>query len=274
MPKGTPLRGRKLIERKEEEDWLRRCLPVIVQPEIDVKAGHPLLTVFFKFRREGGDVSCEVSLIFKGEATYAPPCCNRVDAVPQVSHSMTYVYRTWNRFAYERTADINSFIYLGVDFKNKAEPFSSIWMCDASGQQSWAAGDKLQWPGCVTIHNHFIAETPLEEWAAWEGGAGNEQGGSTASSTTRPLVFLNTCNHMMSTWDANPSLPKRFWVRYCVCRGGRGLAETYARRCIRQKPNLTSLIVCDPIVALCDRNRCSLTGSASASCIAIRAGLA
>ena len=218
-----PVRGRRLLEQKEDEDWLRRCLPVIIQPEIDICAGHPLTTIFFKFRREG-DISCEVSLVFQGEATYAPPCCDR-GAVPLVSHSMTYVYRTWNRFAYERTADINSFIYLGIDFKNKARPFGSIWMCDASGQQSWAAGDKLQWPGCVTIHNHFISETPFQDWALWGGGEGSDSEYSEPRtsppgfahlprSSTRPLVYLNTCNHMMSERDSNPMLPKFVWARY------------------------------------------------------------
>ena len=34
---------------------------------------------------------------------------------------------------------------------------------------------------------------------------------------------------------------------YQVCRGGRGLAESYARRCVARKANLTSLLVCDVI---------------------------
>jgi hypothetical protein len=56
----TPSKGRKFLERKEEEDWLRRCLPVIVQPELDIKAGHPLQCIFYKFRRDAGEVTCEV----------------------------------------------------------------------------------------------------------------------------------------------------------------------------------------------------------------------
>jgi hypothetical protein len=50
---------------------------------------------------------------------------------------------------------------------------------------------------------------------------------------------------MMSQEDANPTLPKLRWSRFLVCRGGRGLAELYARKCVRRKANLTSLLVCD-----------------------------
>jgi hypothetical protein len=130
-------------------------------------------------------------------------------------------------------------------------PYESIWTCDASGGQQWARGDKLQWPGCVTIHNHFMAEVPMSEWAVWGGGEGSESGiGSNVdgfsadrgsnfvgaaqaiastlpgkdsmdngnshsqedllyrlpASSTRPLVYLNTCNHMMNHVDANPLL--------------------------------------------------------------------
>ena len=56
----SPSKGRKFLERKEEEEWLRRCLPVIVQPELDIQAGHPLQCIFYKFRRDAGEVSCEV----------------------------------------------------------------------------------------------------------------------------------------------------------------------------------------------------------------------
>ena len=59
----SPARGRKFLERKEEEDWLRRCLPVIVQPELDIRAGHALQCIFYKFRRDSGDISCEVRQI-------------------------------------------------------------------------------------------------------------------------------------------------------------------------------------------------------------------
>jgi hypothetical protein len=89
MAPKSPIKGKRFLERKQEEDWLKRCLPVIVQPELDIRAGHPLKCIFFKFRRDGDDISCEVSLIFQGESAYSPPCCNP-DAHPNVSHCMTY----------------------------------------------------------------------------------------------------------------------------------------------------------------------------------------
>ena len=98
-------------------------------------------------------------------------------------------------------------------------------MCDASGSspqrsQSWANGDKMAVSGCFTVHNHFVLEAPFETWATWGGGEGGDSDSEVSStpttlpsSSTRPLVYLNTCNHMMGFWDANPALPKFHWTR-------------------------------------------------------------
>lgn len=128
----------------------------------------------------------------------------------------------------------------------------------------------MQWPGCVTIHNHFMAEVPMSEWAVWGGGEGSESGvggdvdsvsadkgknfmddapatassqvdavklpnGSSHSqatsgpkgeeerlyrlpaSSTRPLVYLNTCNHMMNHFDANPLLVRLTIWMFFTC---------------------------------------------------------
>jgi hypothetical protein len=106
-------------------------------------------------------------------------------------------YRTWNRFAYERTADINSFIYLGISFSDKRRPYSDIWMCDASGSspertQTWANGDKLRITGCVTIHNHFVLEAPMEDWATWSGAEGSDSSNVDSADLSKGLPLTST----------------------------------------------------------------------------------
>ena len=71
---------KKVIRQQKERielNWLRRNLPVIVQPVIDIQAGHAFQAIFYKFRREGQEVTCEISLVLEGEATWADfsACC-------------------------------------------------------------------------------------------------------------------------------------------------------------------------------------------------------
>jgi hypothetical protein len=285
---------KKVIRQQKERielNWLRRNLPVIVQPVIDIQAGHAFQAIFYKFRREGQEVTCEISLVLEGEATWADfsACCKNWR--PRVNPAMTYCYRTWNRFVYERTADINSIIFTGVSFTNKSAPWRSIWTADGSGHQTWAHGSKAHYPCWATICAHFTTDSPFEEWskegdedsggARWgkrddndgpdddadadidhnvhqqpygefhdddddekgtaerrvEGAAFPTMAPSTSlssvslsssstlaalssaassSSSTRPLLFINTCNHMMSHADANPSLAKHHWRAYQV----------------------------------------------------------
>ena len=68
--------------------WAQRCAPVIMQPELDITLGFGLRRVFFDFRE---DRTCEVSLVYNGEASYQhsdPLSYNRV---------ATFFYRSFVR---------------------------------------------------------------------------------------------------------------------------------------------------------------------------------
>jgi hypothetical protein len=83
--------------------WLRRCLPIFVQPEVDVANGNGLVKVFFRFERDDmtGRLDCKLCVVLAGEASY-----NRVWATRENLFA-TLMYRTFNRRTYKRTADIN-----------------------------------------------------------------------------------------------------------------------------------------------------------------------
>lgn len=178
-------------------DWLRRCLPVVRQPAVDVGNGHPLAHVFTKFRYDGSHGLCaEVSMVYDGEATYTT-CCARKNT-PRVATLPTFMYRSWNRFAYGRTADINSIVFLNIDLADPVKPWRAIWSFDDSGEQTFTEGDGTHCCGWFTVMKHRVRETPLEAWNLLQG-------------TTRPIVFVNTSNHMMAHRDANPHLEKMEW---------------------------------------------------------------
>lgn len=86
-----------------EVAWLRRCLPVFVQPEVDIANENELVKVFFQFERQAdsGRLDCRLCIVFASEASY-----NRVKEESQ-NTCATILYRTFNRRTYKRTADIN-----------------------------------------------------------------------------------------------------------------------------------------------------------------------
>jgi hypothetical protein len=80
--------------------WLRRCAPVIMQPEMDVANGFGLRRVFFDFRP--AERTCELSLVYDGEASYGytnPLSLNRV---------ATFFYRSFVRPPRTRLALLHS----------------------------------------------------------------------------------------------------------------------------------------------------------------------
>lgn len=86
-----------------EISWLRRCLPVFLQPEIDIANKNELVKVFFQFERQedSGLLYCKLCIVFAGESSY-----NRVKEESE-NTCATILYRTFNRRTYKRTADIN-----------------------------------------------------------------------------------------------------------------------------------------------------------------------
>eukprot|EP00899_Mesostigma_viride_P005822 jgi/Mesvir1/15240/Mv06465-RA.1 len=95
----------------EQLRWLSQCLPIFVQPEIDIRNGHPLVKVYAKFDTEAetGDYCCYLYVVFEGEGSY------QRSRPTSMNHVATFFYRTHNRRVYGRTADINYLIFKGVD---------------------------------------------------------------------------------------------------------------------------------------------------------------
>ena len=144
---------------------------MIVQPSVDVKKGYGLRRVFAKFRRDTGipeqlgQLCCEVCLVFEGEAVYSRcPSCPWTTEEASEAHTATCFYRSWNRFTYERTADVNSVIYTGVSLTDTEKPYHSVWSCDGSGAQSWNHGDRCRCPCWFSVMRHYTENTPFQQW--------------------------------------------------------------------------------------------------------------
>ncbi|OQR84764.1 hypothetical protein ACHHYP_12973 [Achlya hypogyna] len=209
-----------------EVQWLRRCLPIFVQPKVDLENENHLIKVLYAFERDGvtGLLSCRLCIIFAGESSY-----NRGDERKHNGFA-TLMYRSFNRHAYERTADINYLEFRGVDLTpNSVRPWRSIYTGDHSGNQRWAQGDKRNICNWFSLMYHYQMEVPFEEWLC-EG--------------ARPRLFLNTCNHMIGETDNNPSLEKHDWANYPFQEGDADDALAWVKENVPTKFNLYSYCCC------------------------------
>jgi len=257
--------------------WLRRCLPVFAQPEQDVRNGYGLQAVFVKFV---GD-ECHVSHIYKGEASYDrwfPTCTNPlgtflyrsfnywtfrrtadiddlvfrgVDLNPDSDKPWASIWtldhagsQTWSQ-----GRKFNCLCYSFVHHYQEDVPFHS-WstyrepvVCSAtpSPVPSDSESHKCYSPTCFSSDIHLSA-SPVHSLLSppLDRDTSSSRLHSTRKSC-RPLLYLNTMNHLIHPEDGNPSMTKNFWHTYPLFSGGRQEAEAYARAHVPHKWNLFSL---------------------------------
>ena len=216
--------------------WLRRCAPVIMQPAVDIRHGFGLRRIFFDFRAE--ERTCELSLVYDGEASYAwtrPASYNRV---------ATFFYRSFNYRTYKRTADVDRLVYEGVDLARggvdlphatpHATPWEALFTTDYSRDQTWSRGDRGSVCWWFGVMSHYNARLPAAAW------------GRDATHRDRPVVWLSTSNHMMK--ECNVNAGTRFpggwhaWELggYEACFGTRDYAEAWAQQAMPVKTNCFS----------------------------------
>jgi hypothetical protein len=200
--------------------WLRNNLPVIVQPECDIKAGFALVGVFV--RSEGNKI--HLRIIYEGEGSY-----DRRPKRKEILNSFgTLIYRSFNYFTYRRTADIDQLCFENVDFNGvKENAWKSLSTTDYNGEQSWNRGLKKDFCFCYSFTYHYNLEAEYSKWGKY-------------GDTSRPILYLNTCNHLHGPEDKNPDLSKKFWLDYPVWEGDSQAAELYARNICVHKKNLFS----------------------------------
>ena len=195
---------------KNQQRWLEHCSPIFVQATIDV-AINPLLAVFFYFCDE--KKTCTVSHIYRGESSFST-CCETEE-----NCCASFVYRTFNYYKYGRTVDIKTFVFRGVNFNFDRDgricgkPWTSIQTEHGSGMQTWASGDNGD---ClhVSFYHHYEFNVEYDSWLK--------------VSEHRPVIYCNTPNHLIASFEADPDLPKMFHGQYSVFSGDAEQAEQFA----------------------------------------------
>jgi len=200
-----------------QKQWLIANLPIIVQPAVDIRNRNDLLGLFFNFE----DDKCYLNIVYEGEASY-----NRQNP-ENINHLGTFLYRTYNYRLYNRTADIDDFVFHGVDLSPAAkQPWKEISTTDWGGKQTWAEGDKANFLRYYSVVHHYSHTLAFDQWE---------------KSGMRPIVYIITSNHMHCTRDLNPELVKKRHMHYPVWHGTREHAEYYCKNHVGVKVNLYTI---------------------------------
>lgn len=179
----------------------------------------------------------------------------------------TWLYRSFNYFSYGRTADIDDLTFKGISFDPDASDlWQSIHTSDHCGNQTWSQGSKTDFCTFYSLMHHYNADvarselelaSPAEVVKALEQGANVHEplhfhdwkkGHNLYSASVteekapgawfqRPILYLNTQNHLWGQRDLNPRLSKRMWYNYPVFFGNRADAEVYAQKHVPVKSN-------------------------------------
>lgn len=210
--------------------WLRKCLPVFVQPTTDLNNHNNLVRVMYRFEiqedtRECPLYRCHICIIFEGESSYD------IKAPHKMNKIATVLYRSFNRRAFKRTADINYLEFRGVDLRPESDlPWTSIYTADHAGDQQWSRGNRGTCLCCCSsFMHHYKEEKPFDAWVLHD-------------DSNRPIIYLNTQNHMIGEEDNNPELEKYKWINYEISEGDPEEAQDFCETRIPVKRNLYSLL--------------------------------
>ncbi|CAI5968338.1 unnamed protein product [Closterium sp. NIES-65] len=170
----------------------------------------------------GDDLLCELVVVYEGEASY-----RRLNPY-QVNHMATFFYMSFNKIVFGRTADIDYLTITGVNLSldPSTKPWRSVRTTDHCGTQTWSQGNKADLAWWLSLFHHYTVDLPYEDLQKDE------------QAKHRPIIYVNTANHLMGETNANPQFPLTTWKHYPLHRGGPPEAELFARKSILSKPIL------------------------------------
>lgn len=222
MPETKYRMSEELACPSEEQklSWLRSNLPVIVQPVHDCQNGFDFLCAFVEFIPKADAWTAELRLVYRGEGSYSRQDKKVLNPVG------SWLYRSFNYLSFGRTCDINQIAFEGIRFDPKKDelPWKCVSTVDWNGPQEWSKGTKKD----VLLHYSLVHHYHLEaEFDGWE-----------KQENSRPILFINTGNHLHGPEDANPELKKVRFERYPVFEGDPDDAEDFGKVLVPHRCNM------------------------------------
>lgn len=279
--------------------WLEQCLPIVIQPTIDVKNGCGLVCAFAQFEEENYDPSfdmthndkksplnCVVNLIFKGKANYFRSRPTRSNII------INLFKRSLAFMRYKHTTDIKQIKFININLEADGPNWESIQTKNGSKNQTWVNGDET---GCSSSFIPYEIDIKRDEWPTEDDvvasdiadNISNEERKklletpiyrsaescippthacgscivgtedletnctvrtqsdekklnvrSTLEHSQKPILYVNTMNHLMYTKNQNIELAKTIWESFPVFKGSMRDAEVFSKSYIPYKMNL------------------------------------
>lgn len=141
-------------------------LPVLIQPEEDIRSGNDLLATYCKAEITPQGLEMKISYVFRDELH------------PSIWKDR--IYRMYRKFKYGRTMDIESVL---VRWKANGD-------LEEIDLKNVYSGDQVFRSDPVRHYDSVLKPAKME------------------FRNLRPVLFVNTWNHMFGEKDTNPQLPK------------------------------------------------------------------
>ncbi len=205
----------KKIPPQLEKEGYTKTLPVFLLPEVDIKNGNGLVAVFIA-KTQGNDLS--ITVIFKDEDHPSP--------------ITDFFYDIYRRFKYHRTMDVETFFYKynGKRRENESskttksrEKFSVPIPTSISFPRTYS---KDQIFFCKNV-KHYSADIPFNNFLIMKSEPCKKK--KSGERYPRPLIFVNTWNHMFGERNNNLDLKLATIANYPVYYGSREDVEKLYR---------------------------------------------
>ncbi len=192
----------KLPHQLETEGYTK-TLPIFLLPEIDIKNGNELVAVFIS-KRQKNELS--ITVIFKDE--------------DHPSAITDFLYDIYRRFKYHRTMDVETFYYRYPEKNDKGIPIpKSIYFHGTYSKNQIFSPKSVK---------HYTADIPFESFLKSKNPLCKKKKIDTLFP--RPLIFINTWNHMFGERNNNLNLKLVTIANYPVYYGNREDVERLYRK--------------------------------------------
>ncbi len=191
-----------------EREGYTKTLPIFLLPEVDIKNGNGLVAVFISKTKKN---ELSITVIFKDEDHPSP--------------ITDFFYDIYRRFKYHRTMDVETFFYRYNESRySKNKEGSAVPIPVEISFPNTYSKDQVFF--CKNV-KHYTAIIPFKNFLIMKSGACKSK--KTGEGYPRPLVFVNTWNHMFGERNNNLGLKLTTISNYPVYYGSREDVEKLYR---------------------------------------------
>ncbi len=192
------------VPQQLEKEGYTKTLPIFLLPEVDIKNSNDLVAIFISKTKKN---ELSITVIWKDE-DYPSPITD-------------FFYDIYRRFKYHRIMDVETFFY---KYDNSFPSDTTVPVPKSIFFPGTYSRDQVFL--CKNV-KHYSAEIPFKNFLIMKSGQCSKK--KAGNGYPRPLIFINTWNHMFGERNNNLDLKLATISDYPVYYGSREDVEKLYR---------------------------------------------